>query len=292
MFPYHVERKVFHSQKDRYVPVPCGKCPECLKRRSASWAFRLEKEAERHDTQYFITLTYNARHIPLTGNKFMSLRKRDLQLYFKRLRNFNVPFKYYAVGEYGTNNKRPHYHFILFTSSDLTPNNVMDAWLNPVSKQLMGHVHFGKVESGSIRYTIQYYDKGEWKPVHARDDREREFSIMSKGLGSNFLTPQMVDHLIKNPDIQYLYGNDNTKLSIPRFYKKRIFQYQGTQKMVEAHPSFLVARDELAEVYKVRIATAAAILDKQPVIEDSAQRQDARRAAIENFRKSKRKMRD
>lgn len=63
-----------------------------------------------HDRNCVVTLTYNAEHL-----RGPSLVKRDLQLYMKRLRKeFGKGIRFYACGEYGENNKRPHYHVVLF----------------------------------------------------------------------------------------------------------------------------------------------------------------------------------
>ena len=42
------------------------------------------------------------------------LVKRDLQLFFKRLRKITGPFRYVACGEYGELRRRPHFHVALF----------------------------------------------------------------------------------------------------------------------------------------------------------------------------------
>lgn len=298
MFPFFVEREVYYNQEERFVPVPCGKCPECLKRRTASWAFRLEKEAERWSSLHFITLTYNAVHIPLSKNGYMSLCKHDLQCFFKRLRK-RSKFRYYAVGEYGTKRKRPHYHLILFGDDTLTVQDIYDSWKSPESRELIGDVYFGDVKSGSIRYTVQYYDKGDWKPKHVRDDREPEFSVMSKGLGSNFLTENMVNHLLSNPAKGYIYENEGRKIAIPRYYKKRIYSYEGSARVLGVvgefmlHPSFLVHRDQRKlDLKKHNEAIKDFIQGRGSVDGYSADLHQAKRQAIDNYRKSKRKTRD
>ena len=70
------------------VAVPCGKCPECVARRTSAWSFRLTKEGERAHSSAFITLTYDTDHIHITKNGFMGLCKRDLQLFFKRTQGY------------------------------------------------------------------------------------------------------------------------------------------------------------------------------------------------------------
>lgn len=65
-------------------------------------------ETSMHKQNMFITLTYDNNHIPADG----SIDKRELQLFFKRLRKKINPIKikYLACGEYGEKFGRPHYH--------------------------------------------------------------------------------------------------------------------------------------------------------------------------------------
>lgn len=293
MFPYHVERKLYYNQEDRYVPVPCGKCPECLKRRSSDWTFRLEQEAKIHKRQFFVTLTYNNDEIPITENGFMTLRKKHVQDYFKRLRRRTRSYlRYYMCGEYGTQFKRPHYHLILFTDTNCAEDDIIRSWVNPESGYLFGHVHFGAVEPASIQYTVQYYDKGDWYPDHGRDDREPEFSLMSKGLGKNFLNNETANYIISRPDRQYIY-NKGFRQTIPRYYIRRIFEYAGTEQIVETHPSFAIHVSDMQELRKQRNLITKKLQDEkeQPDVNDRDVHEN-RAAAIRNYRAAKRKTRD
>ena len=107
------------------LPVPCGKCPECLKRRSSQWAFRLMEHDKVCRSSYFLTLTYDTSSVPITDGLYMTLCKRDTQLFWKRLRKklhsygCDQKISYYLVGEYGTKSERPHYHAIVFDLPDL-----------------------------------------------------------------------------------------------------------------------------------------------------------------------------
>ena len=67
-------------------------------------------EASTHDHNCFLTLTYDEANLPRHGQ----LLKRDLQLFFKRLRKLMGPFRYVACGEYGDLRRRPHFHVALF----------------------------------------------------------------------------------------------------------------------------------------------------------------------------------
>lgn len=113
-----------------YVAAPCGKCAYCIKRRIDGWVFRLSQEEKIHSSSSFITLTYDNISVPMTANGFMTLVKRDLQLFFKKLRKYTgcQTIKYYAVGEYGGKTMRPHYHLIIFDAGFRCYCVELDAW--------------------------------------------------------------------------------------------------------------------------------------------------------------------
>jgi len=162
------------KRTDEKQAVPCGKCPKCLSRRISGWSFRLMQEDKYSTSSHFVTLTYDTANVPISRNGFMSLEKRDLQLFFKRLRKSNVHrLKYYAVGEYGSDKMRPHYHILLF---NVSIDTIEIAWGN-------GSVHHGCVSAASVGYTLKYMCKPSKVPRHRNDDRVPEFSLMSKNLG-------------------------------------------------------------------------------------------------------------
>jgi hypothetical protein len=282
MYPYKVEKQLYHNQKDRYVPVPCGKCPNCLKRRVASWSFRLEMESLLWNKQYFLTLTYDNEHVPITKNGFLTLEPTDLTLFFKKLRKRAGKLKYYLCGEYGTNTKRPHYHVILFSTSSLFESDIESTWYK-------GKVHYGKVEPASIRYTVQYYDKGVWSKSHVRDDRYPEFSRMSQGIGRNFLTASQVTRFLNNPQVSFIYNHEGQKISIPRYYKKRLYDYFGSSSIIANHPSILIHRDEML-IAKEKHHEEVSKIMQEIEIDETITDQD-RFQAIKNYAESKRKTR-
>lgn len=118
----------------RLLKVPCGLCDGCRLDYGKEWAVRCSLEAREYEHNYFVTLTYNDAFVPMSAHDCfdpetgevlsedwtMTLNYRDLQKFWKRLR---VKFarekgftglRYYACGEYGPKNMRPHFHAILF----------------------------------------------------------------------------------------------------------------------------------------------------------------------------------
>lgn len=208
------------------VPVPCGRCPPCKLRRVNSWVFRLLQEEKVSISAHFITLTYDTRFVPITTNGFMTLDKGEFPRFMKRLRKLvpHATLKYYAVGEYGTNSKRPHYHAIIFNCPD--PKHYVTAWG-------LGDLHVGDVSGDSIAYTMKYIDKITDKKMHSRDDRVPEFPLMSKGLGENYLSEQMVQY--HKADLTRLYATKTGghKIALPKYYRTKIYSDDEQKKQVQ-----------------------------------------------------------
>lgn len=202
--------------------VPCGKCNFCLARRRADWSFRLTQEEKVSLSGYFLTLTYSdeALHEPNTNrisdNSYPQLVKRDLQLFTKRLRKAcaevsDYPLRYYAVGEYGTNTCRPHYHGIMFNIPPPVALKVANIWG-------LGQTFVGDVNAASIHYVTKYVINR----VTDYPGREPPFCLMSTrpGLGVNYLTT----HTNWHREAMRNYTHINGQISaIPRYYKSRLF---------------------------------------------------------------------
>lgn len=104
---------VVRSKFGEPFEVPCGQCIGCRLEKARQWAVRCVHEAQMHQENCFITLTYNNQHLP----EDRSVNKRALQLFFKRLRRRfeGKEIRFYASGEYGNGpGHRPHYHACVF----------------------------------------------------------------------------------------------------------------------------------------------------------------------------------
>lgn len=95
---------------DRPLELPCGQCTGCRLAKSREWALRCVHEAQLHEENSFITLTYDPAHLP----DDVSVDVKHWQLFAKRLRKKKGPFRFLHVGEYGELNYRPHYHACIF----------------------------------------------------------------------------------------------------------------------------------------------------------------------------------
>ena len=246
------------------MEVPCSRCEICRKRLASWWSFRLMQELKVSTSAYFITLTYGSIRTgysapPRTRAGYLTLQKRHLQLFIKRLRRSHgdngKSLKYYAVGEYGGRFKRPHYHVILFNADiekiigqryaaqyrrkqlklDGYFEMKCDLWSDVKEKRLRGHITVSDdVNEKSVGYTLVYMSKPSRIPEHRNDDREPEHGLMSKGLGASYLTKAMVTwHKNKLEERMYVALKDGGKASMPRYYKLKMYSEAEREKIAE-----------------------------------------------------------
>lgn len=241
----------------------CGRCYYCRIKKSKVWTHRIILEASQHEFNSFITLTYNDENLPEGG----TLVKRDLQLFFKRLRKNIAPSKvrYFAVGEYGDSGRRPHYHVALFGYAPCfegaiyrgsvcvcsSCSGIASAWKSSSGVPL-GFVSVGALEPASAAYVAKYATKcmaeGD-RDVRYPDGCIPPFSVQSlkPGIGTAFCDsiaselvlaqrtdisdiPSHLSHgTIRRPIGRYLRNKVRERLGIT---KQRAVEY-AYQKMDE-----------------------------------------------------------
>lgn len=222
---------------DKPVQFPCGQCMSCRLEKSRQWALRCVAESKLWDNNIFLTLTYDDSHVPFNG----SLVKRDLQLFIKRLRfRFGAGIRYYAAGEYGTKNLRPHYHLIVFnfrpSDAEPLPYRKSPLFISPSLFQLwpFGFHSFGDVTFESAAYVARYCMKkitGADADQHYHG-REPEFAVMSlkPGIGYGWIEKNMKDVYPRDEVIM----RDKMRMFPPKFFDRMFERLGGDLDKIKA----------------------------------------------------------
>lgn len=210
--------KVRHGENVHVVP--CGKCAFCLTNKRSSWMFRIYHEMRTQLVPgWFLTLTYDEKHVKRVPDGRLSLRFRDVQLYLKRIRKDGHYVKYICVGEYGGVTHRPHYHMLLWT--DALPSYLQQEWKSSKDGTPMGIIHFGRITMSSAMYTLKYIIQPKQRDV---DGIERTRAQFSKGLGLGYLTNSVYNYHTFDYDDPIIFSViDGRKVALPRYYKNKIF---------------------------------------------------------------------
>lgn len=176
--------RCFNGLSVKGALVPCGKCQSCRVNHARVWAGRILMEQACHPTRaYFVTQTYDDQHLPRTPDGVPTLHKAEYKAYIDATRRRNGPFRYFAVGEYGDDTMRPHYHMVLFPRDDRQATSIAYDWDK-------GFITLDELTPRRARYIAGYAAKKLTKDTDERlaSGQTPEFSKSSvrPGIGAEF----------------------------------------------------------------------------------------------------------
>lgn len=189
-------------------------------------------EAQMHEANSFITLTYDKEHLPTNA----SLQVDDWQRFAKRLRKEIGPFRFFHCGEYGTLNQRPHYHAALF-GIDFSADRVLlrekrgaNLYASPLLQRTWGNGDFERQTIGALSYqSAAYIARYVMKKItgpNSKDyygNRKPEYVTMSRrpGIGSTWWEKYHAE--VEADDTVTINGRQHKP---PRYYDDKLPEKQ------------------------------------------------------------------
>jgi hypothetical protein len=186
------------------------------------WAIRCMHEAQLHEANAFITLTYDEAHTP------DRLDYTDFQRFMYRIRKKKGPVRYFAAGEYGKENNRPHWHAILFGCAFEEPTQLgAQLYRSTELEELWtkGYSSIGNVTYESAAYVAKYIVKKAARQTvdlaTGEIEQLKEIGHMSTnpGIGAKWLEKYWPE-VYEARDAITLKGG--TQMKPPRYYDKRM----------------------------------------------------------------------
>lgn len=242
-------QKKFNKELSAFE-FPCRKCLACRLNTAREKAIRCVHEAQMHENNIFLTLTYNDDHIGKNRLDYPSF-----QNFMKRLRKHieqSEPFydknkhriSYMVTGEYGKLTKRKHWHAIIFNycPADATMLYVTDRGEQVFTSETItnlwgqGKTEFGSVTMDSAGYVARYSAK---KLTHGKDN-EHEYHPIHKTSSKRAIGKSFIEKYHKDLfNYGYVVLPNGQKAGIPRFYEdwlkenhpERYIEYLSTVKV-------------------------------------------------------------
>lgn len=218
-----------HDSRLNYVPVACGKCYECRKKRAREWKIRLAEEI-RHEKSYFVTLTIDDENlekikdeleIKETKGNENSIATTALRKFLERCRKkTKKSLKHWCVTELGEDNGRIHLHGIFFGENAV--QLIIEKWN-------YGYVFIGTfVNERTINYITKYMLKD--------DINNREFSgkvLTSPGIGAKYFEREdwKFNRYRGEDTREYYVFRNGTKAMLPRYYREKIYSEEEREKL-------------------------------------------------------------
>ena len=253
----------------RYKPVnlPCNNCIGCRIERARQWSLRNYHEASVSSSACFITLTFgdeatidNVFRLDEFKNlsrnrKFEEARKRintlvrgDFSRFIKRLRKIlregyyyydelgrkqfyqqKEGLRFYACGEYGELNERPHYHALIYNfdfpgKQYIATQDGHMYWTHPVLEKAWGYgfVYISDFTINTASYVSRYVTKkingrlkDEWY-----QGKEPEYQVCSNrpGIGRKWFEQHMSDVYPTDEVIFPAKSGKKIKMKPPKYY--------------------------------------------------------------------------
>lgn len=212
------------------VPVGCGKCMECMKKKARDWNVRLQEEIRINKNGKFVTLTFNNESLEELGKEINGLTGYDLDNEICRLatrrflerwrKKHKKSIRHWMITEIGGNRtERIHMHGLLFTDK---VKDIETIWK-------YGHVYIGDyVNESTITYIVKY--------MHKTDIKHKEYTskiFTSAGIGRGYTDrPDSNNNKYKTGKTNETYRLRNgTKLALPIYYRNKIYTDQEREKL-------------------------------------------------------------
>lgn len=256
------EGRIREDKRVLLVPVGCGRCMECRKRKGREWNVRLHEELRTKEKVIFITLTFSNESIyNITnglnnkGERIPKRRKRvngklqpreyekpinlegyeldneiatiAIRRFLERWRKkFGKSVKHWFITELGhKGTENIHMHGLIWTEEK--EQTIKDIW--DYGFIWMGdEKKKGYVNERTINYITKY--------VHKTDLKHREYKskiLCSQGIGSGYL--QRLESLRNKYNdidtIEYYTTRRGIKLALPIYYRNKIYSDQEREKL-------------------------------------------------------------
>lgn len=226
------------------MEIPCNNCMGCKLERARQWSVRMMHESKCWPQNSFLTLTYDDQNVP----QDYGLSLRHLQLFMKRLRKaLPQKIRFFACGEYGDLNGRPHYHAIVFNYDppDKKKHTLINEKIHYTSQQLsdvwqLGFATTSDVTPQSCAYVARYVTKKiksgddfgasryfRVSPVDGQYHSVKpEFAVMSRrpGIGHTYTEKYKSDYYPSGFIVV-----DGIRQAPPSYYVKQLTEEEQTK---------------------------------------------------------------
>lgn len=215
------------DERIKYIPVECGNCAECRKKKKREWQIRLMEEQKNDKTGKFITLTFNEEELykieEIAGTKEANecatvAVRRFLERWRKKHKK---SVKHWLITELGHNGtERLHLHGIIYTKEE--KEEIEKIWK-------YGNIHIGySMNERCINYIIKYITKTD------KDHKGYIGKILcSKGIGRGYeetYNGKQNKYVPRGTKETYRLNN-GAKTGLPQYYRKKIYTEEEREKL-------------------------------------------------------------
>jgi hypothetical protein len=233
---------VMRDKRVGYVPIGCGWCEECLRKKANEWKVRLTEDIKQYDEKKFVTLTFSDKSYTELAEEVIK-KKKDIKGYaldnaiaalavrrfLERWRKkYKKSLRHWLITELGhKGTENIHMHGILYTND-----------LNEVEKKWQyGFIWKGKRKQGRlINYVSERTINYMTKYVLKVDEKHRTYKskiFASPGIGKSYIGTYGADkNKYKGDKTEDFYRtNSGHKVGLPIYYRNHIYTEEEREQL-------------------------------------------------------------
>lgn len=218
------------------VPIGCGICMECKKKKAREWSIRLQEEIKTNKNGKFVTLTFSNESIKELTNEIKGLEGYNLdnEIATKATRRFlerwrkkyKKSLKHWFVTELGKEGtENIHIHGIVWTNE--TKETISEIWKYGYTR-IFDKTNGGWVNEQTINYIVKYANK-----VDEKHPNYNQKILTSPGIGKNYTNTHnstLNKFAITNTKETYTTRQGH-KISLPIYYRNKIYNEEEREKL-------------------------------------------------------------
>ena len=210
------------------VPVGCGKCIECRKKKARDWQVRLSEDLRVNKNAKFVTLTFSEHALDKLDReiKGVSGYERDNEICSLAVRRFTERWRkkwgktirHWLVTELGGNyTERVHLHGLLWTDSNIA--EIREKW--QYGRVVLGNGKEHYVSEKTVNYIVKYISK--------IDEKHKEYKgriYTSNGIGREYVNrdDSKLNVYRKEGETKETYTTrTGVELGLPVYYRNKIY---------------------------------------------------------------------
>lgn len=219
------------------VPVGCGKCMECMKKKGREWQVRLLEDIRHNKNGIFVTLTFSNESIKEISEKYIektikgydrdnAIAKKGVRLFLEKWRKkFGKSARHWLVTELGhEGTENIHLHGIIWT--DHKREDIEERWGHGIV--WTNDVKKGYVNEQTVNYITKYISKQDlehkyYKPI----------VLTSQGIGKGYL------ERMDSQSNRYRKGNTKEtyttrtrhEIGLPIYLRNKIYTEEEREKL-------------------------------------------------------------
>ncbi|QCS36880.1 replication initiation protein [Tortoise microvirus 19] len=215
------------DERTKYIPVSCGNCIECRKKKQREWRVRMLEEIKHDKTGKFVTLTFSEEalielEIEAGTKEANTVATLAVRRFLERWRKeYRKSVKHWFITELGhRNTERVHIHGIIFT--DKEKEDIQRIW------------KYGRTDTGysmgerCVNYVMKYITKTD------QDHKGFVGKILtSPGIGRGYIGSYNAskNKFNKESTNETYKLNNGCKIALPQYYRNKIYTEEEKEQL-------------------------------------------------------------